>query len=157
MRPSLSGIQARFMFLLIIIVLSSCTQAPTSPDFRFEGTWTGFWKNYFFTYATGVPLGSSLTLTVGVDGSASAYGHRQDVYSDGTLMDEIEMHVHVMPDGAMYGYGFWRCSFTGLFGASSDGEVVGQLDAGTGTGSGNFIAEINGIVWHFPWKIERVP
>jgi|GEM_PF-6459243 len=141
--------------LLFLCLLAACSQAPTSPDFRYAGTWTGFWKDTPAMFISGHPDGSDLTLNVASDGSASAGGSREQTYAEGVRECGMELTLTVMPDGAVRGTGFMHSALSGIFGYSGSGYVVGQLDTRTGIGSGNLIAEVMGATWHFPWRVER--
>ncbi len=138
-----------------LLLLGACSEAPTSPEFRYAGTWTGFWKDTPALFMHGLPDGSDFTLNIASDGSASASGSKDEVFADGRRSCSIQLTLMVMPDGAVYGTGKMSSSLTPVFGYSGRGEVIGQLDARTGRGSGNLIVDLNGMIWHFPWQVER--
>lgn len=146
----------RFFMLLILLIACSCEKAPTDPGFPYAGSWTGYWKDYYMVFVNGVPLGGALTLNVGENGSASASGLREIEYSDGTLRDKLTMTLNVLPDGSVYGTGIWTFTFSGWGSRGGDGEVLGQLNIETGKGSGDLIIERDGILIHFPWRVEKV-
>ena len=133
--------------------LPACSPSPTGPGFPYVGIWSGYWKDYVGT-DTGVPFGSAISLNVGRDGIGFGTGVYEHTYSNGTLIDELSMTFTVYPDGSVIGTGEWTLSFPGM-GVSAEGEVIGQLDAETDTGSGALHTEVNGVMVHFPWKVER--
>ena len=155
MCADLVSLRLKFSIFLLFSLTAGCTDAPTSPSFRYAGTWNGIWKDYYSASPGGVPNGSSLTLNVAKNGSASATGLMEEHYSNGTLTDRIDMTLTVFPDGLVSGHGEWRFSFPGMFGLSGEGEVIGQLDAQSGTGSGDLLIELDDILFHFPWRVEK--
>lgn len=144
------------LILLLLPMVAGCTKsAPTSPSFQLAGTWTGYWKDYYTANIRGVPNGSSLTLNVAEDGSAWASGRQETVYANGTLVDKIHMILTVYPDGSVTGRGEWYFAFPGIVSFDEEGEVIGQLDAEAGIGCGDLLIELDGILFHFPWRVER--
>ena len=146
----------RIILLLSLLMSSSCDKAPTDPGFPYAGSWTGYWKDYYMVFINGVPLGSDLTLNIGKNGSASASGLKEIVYADGTLTDRISMTLNVLPDGSVHGTGVWTFVFSTWGSRGGEGEVLGQLDIETGEGSGDLVIDMDGILIHFPWRVEKV-
>ncbi len=146
----------RVLFTVLLVFccsLPACSKAPTAPGFAYTGIWSGFWKDYHMT-DLGVPLGSAISLNVGDDGIGFATGVLERTYSNGKLIDRLSMTFTVYPDGSISGTGQWSFQFPGMS-TSGEGEVLGQLDTSTNTGSGALHADVNGILVHFPWKVER--
>ncbi len=155
-RASMRYRSSRALLIVFIAVMAtsvSCSESPTAPTFPYTGIWTGFWKDYLSSN-TGVPAGSALSMNIGDDGIAFASGQFTETYLNGTLNSRISMTFTVFPDGSLSGTGVWSFTFPGL-GRGGEGEVIGQLDKETDTGSGALHVEIEGVIFHFPWRVER--
>jgi len=145
------------LLILLLPAMAGCAKAsPTAPGFSFNGNWTGFFKDYTSSQVTGSPFGGPLTMSVGKNGTASAAGERSESTSFGTLTCKINMEFIVMPDGSLQGTGTWNNSLSGWYGYHGSGEVYGQLNSDTDKGSGDLQIELNGVLWHFPWRVEKV-
>lgn len=146
----------RYSILVSLLVGAGCVKkAPTSPPFEYAGEWRGTLHDYTIWYAnTGNPLGSTLVLKVEKDGSASASGNFKQTIEGTIYSEQIKMTLIVLPDGLVSGTGDWGGNFGGrTFG--DVGEVIGQLDAESDTGSGVLLVEHNEHIWHLPWEVTR--
>ena len=145
-----------FTILVSLMIGVGCVRkAPTSPTFEYAGEWQGKWIDYgVYNVNTGNPASGPLSLTVEKDGTASASGTIHKDIGGISYYDRIYMDLTVLPDGLITGTGEWGLNFTG-YTLGGVGEVRGQLDADSKTGSGALLVEINDSIWHFPWEVSQ--
>jgi hypothetical protein len=115
------------------------------------GSWEGFYLS---------PIGGSLgdegfTLTVQGGGEGVGTGRYWYSYFGDTIMEILFIEIEVAPDGSVSGSGTWMCEILDVVVLMGEGEVTGNLDAETLTGSGKLqLVDPEGTV-DIPWEVIK--
>ena len=146
----------KILAISVLALCFGCTgDTPTSPSYEYSGNWSGSWKDYTSIFSnTGNPFGShNLLIVIENDGTGYGKGKMELTVGGRLLIDQLEMWVEVLPDGAVTGRGVWTFYYRTQY--VNEGRVVGQLNSDTEEGNGAVIIKWNGLDWNFPWEVKK--
>jgi hypothetical protein len=156
-----AGIPVRpyLLLLLFLVPIGGCSRkSPTSTSFAFTGGWSGTWTDPTLILAsTYRPVSLPLTIEIDPDGVAEVDAYYQEQYVEGPFVDRLRMTLQVWPDGSVYGTGIWNQGIPGESEVVLTGEVIGQFDELSDSGSGVLVVEYYGTNVHLVWKVTRSP
>jgi len=145
-----------YCLLLLAGTLTACTEdAPTSPDYKYAGSWVGTWVDHYLLPLNGEPFVEPITLEVNPEGVCSARSTNLVEISGISYSHNLSLDATVFPDGSVFGTGEYTASVTGGI-LRVSGTIYGQLDAKTGLGSGVLECPFTeDTPFHFPWQVQR--
>ena len=146
----------RLFCLALFLFLTACSEeAPTGPaQDPLVGTWIGSIVDPF----TAETKRNSFTLTVQAGGIVSGTGYMWYDIGDNTIIMTIFFEGEIFPDGSILGSGnssYIIVTSTGYAMMYGAGSAFGQLDAGTGRGSGYLRTEADEGYIDLAWTAEK--
>ena len=141
---------------ILILVLAACSEeSPTGPA---RDPLVGTWIGSIVDPNTAETRDESFTLSVQAGGVVSATGYMWYHVGEFTVIMTLFFNGEIAPDGSLLGSGassYILVSSTGYALMYGEGSAVGQLDAGSGEGSGYLrVVEDEGYI-DLTWTAEK--